>query len=208
MFKLFCLNLCHFASFPLVFAASIKLPLFSPLLCFRFFSSISQISSHCCCPTFLCPSFYLTLFSSSGRNYHFYFSPFSIGYNWVRGHLFLPGKNRTDELARQVVLLQPSSVPCNLPSVIYRIHSLLFSGWERTVSSSFFDTLVPQYVLKKLWVLVSLVVSSLVFADAKFYLSKMDRIENSSCSACGYPTHALFIVFCIILLRNICSACF
>ena len=44
----------------------------------------------------------------------------------------------------------PSAIPCTLSRLISRIHSSLFSGWRRTVSSKFFDTQVPSIFTEEL----------------------------------------------------------
>ena len=51
----------------------------------------------------------------------------SIRLQWVPGHLFLPGNDSADELARRGALLVPTAIPCSLPPLISRIHSSLFS---------------------------------------------------------------------------------
>ena len=117
----------------------------------------------------------------------------SIRLQWVPGHLFLPDNNAADELARRGALLVPSAIPCGL-SFISRIHSSLFSDWKRTISSKFFDTQVPSISTEELvfprhagYVLSRLHCNghSLLLSS---YLSRIARIENSSCSACGYPS--------------------
>ena len=92
---------------------------------------------------------------------------------------------------RYSCLLQ--SLVVSLP-FISRIHSCLFSNWRRTVSSKFFDTHVPSIfteepvlprharcVLSRL----SCNGHSLLLV---FYLSRIGRIENPSCSACRHSS--------------------
>ena len=95
----------------------------------------------------------------------------SIRLQSVPGHLFLPGNDAADELARRGALLAPSAIPCSLSPLISRIHSRLISDWRRTVSSKYFDTQVPSISTRNLCYLVMLAVSSLVFAamDTAFF---------------------------------------
>ena len=88
----------------------------------------------------------------------------------------------------------PSVISCSLSPLISRIHSCLFSDWRRTVSSKFFDKYVPsisteEHVLPRHARCAlshlrcnghSLLLSS--------YLSRIGRIENPSCSACGHSS--------------------
>ena len=89
------------------------------------------------------------------------------------------------------MLLAPSAIPCSL-SLISRIHSCLFSDWRRTVSSKYLDTQVSSISTEELalprdarCVLSCLCCNghSLLLG---FYLSRIGRIENSSCSAHGH----------------------
>ena len=86
------------------------------------------------------------------------------------------------------MLLASSAIPCSLSPLI---HSSLFSDWRRTVSSKFFDTQVPSISTEELvlrrharCVLCRLRCNghSLLLSS---YLSRIGRIENSYCSACG-----------------------
>ena len=108
--------------------------------------------------------------------------------------MFLPGNNAADELARRGVLLAPSAIPCSFPPLISCIHSSLFSKWRHIVSSKFFDTQVFLISTKE-FVLphhARCVLSRLCCNEHSLllgsYLSRIGRIENLSCSACGHSS--------------------
>ena len=114
----------------------------------------------------------------------------SIGLQWVLRHSFLPEKDAYDELARRGALLAPSAIPCSLSPLSSRIHSRLISDWRRTVSSKFFDAQVPSISTEKLVLPrhARCVLSRLRRNGHSLlgsYLSRIGRIENPSCSACG-----------------------
>ena len=137
----------------------------------------------------------------------------SIRLQWVPGHSFLPGKDATDELARRGALLVPSAIPCSCSPVISRIHSSLFSDWRRTVSSKFFDTQVPWISTEEL---VLLRYPRCVLCRLRcnghslllsFYLSRIGRIKNPSCSAWGYPSQDTFHLILHSPATDFCAAC-
>ena len=131
-------------------------------------------------------------------------SPVLLGYNGSLGHLFLPGNDAADELARPGALLAPSAIACSLSPLISRIHSRLVSDWRRTVSSKFFDTQVPSISTEELVLPrhARCVLSRLRCNEHGLllgsYLSMIGIIENPSCSACGHSSQDIshLIVHC------------
>ena len=145
-------------------------------------------------------SYYLTLVLSSPPSFllsqnlwqiwqELFFLSCSIRLQWVPGHLFLPGSDAADELARRGALLAPSAIPCSL--------SPLISDWRRAVSK-FFDTQAPSISTEELvlprharCVLSRLRCNghSLLLGS---YLSRIGGIKNPSCSACGHSSQNTF----------------
>ena len=88
----------------------------------------------------------------------------------------------------------PSAIPCSLSPLISRIHSRLISDWRRTVSSKYFDTQVPSISTEErvLPRHARCVLSHLRCNGHSFllgsYFSRIGRIENPSCCACGHSS--------------------
>ena len=128
----------------------------------------------------------------------------SIRLQWILGHSFLPGNDTVDELARQGALLTLSAIPCSLSPLISHIHSCLFSNWRHTVSSKFFDTQVPSISTEELvlprhaWCVLSRLCCNGHSLLLGSYVSRIGRIENPSCSACGHSSQDTchFILHC------------
>ena len=89
-----------------------------------------------------------------------------------------------------------SPIPCtsSLSPLPSRIHCCLFLDWKRTVSSKFFDTQVSSIFTEEIvltrharCVLSRLRCNghSLLLSS---YLSRIGRIENRCCSACGHSS--------------------
>ena len=100
----------------------------------------------------------------------------------------------------------------SLSPLISRIHSFLFSDWRRTVLSKFFDRQVPSISTEELvlprharCVLSRLRCNghSLLLSS---YLSRIGRIENPSCSACGHSSQYTSHLILHCQLRTICAA--
>ena len=114
----------------------------------------------------------------------------TIRLQWVPRHSFLLGNDTADEIAKWGALLVPYAIPCSLS----RIHSCLFSDWRRTVSSKFFDTQIPLIFTKELVLRrhARCVLSHLHCYEHSLlvisYVSRIGRIENSSCSTCGHSS--------------------
>ena len=102
-----------------------------------------------------------------------------------------------DELARRGALLAPSAIPCSLSPLTFRIHSRLISDWRGAVSSKHFDTQVASISTEELVLPrhARCVLSRLRFNGPSLllgsYLSRIGRIENPFCSACGHSSQEI-----------------
>ena len=139
-----------------------------------------------------CPLLHLSCYLKlCGRNC--LLSPVLSGYNGSPDS-FIPGNDTADELARRGALLAPSAIPCSLFPLTSRIHSRLFLDWRRTVSSKYFDTQVPSISTEELVLPrhARCVLSRLRCNGHSLLLgsctSRIGRIGNPSCSACGHSS--------------------
>ena len=118
----------------------------------------------------------------------------SIKLQWVPRHSFLLENDAADELARRGALLAPSAIPYSLSPRISRIHSSLFSDWRRTISSKFFETQVSSNSTVELVLprhargVLSRLRCNGHSLHLGSYLSRIGRIENPFCSACGHSS--------------------
>ena len=109
-----------------------------------------------------------------------------------------PGNDAADKLARRGALLASSAILWSLSRLISGIHSRLISDWRRTVSSKYFDTQVPSISTEELVLPrhARCVLSHLRYNGHSFllcsYLSRIGRIENPSCSACGHSSQDIY----------------
>ena len=168
-----------------------------------FFSYLTLVLSSPPCPL-LHLSIYLKLCGRSGRNCLLY-PPVLSNYNWSPNTRFSRGTTQLMSWPDKERYLHP---PQSL--VVYfllsLVSTLVFSrDCRRTISSKFFDTQVPSISTEELvlprharCVLSRLRCNghSLLLGS---YLSRIGRIENPSCSACGHlsshsalPSYALF----------------
>ena len=96
-----------------------------------------------------------------------------------------------ERLIRREALVAPSAVPCSFSLLISRIHSSLFLDWRRTVSSKFFGTQVSTVSSEEVVLrdharcALSHLRCNGNSLPLSSYLSRIGRIENLSCSACG-----------------------
>ena len=89
----------------------------------------------------------------------------------------------------------PSAIFFGLSSLISRIHSFLFSDWRRTLSFKFFDTQISSFSTEELMLprhtrcVLFRLRSNEHSILLSFYLFRIGRIENPSCSACEHSSH-------------------
>ena len=111
---------------------------------------------------------------------------------------FLPGNDAADELAKWGVLFLPSEIPCCLSSFISRIRSCFCSDWRPTVLSKFCNTQVFFVSTKKLLLsrharcVLSRLHSNEHSLLLSSYLSRISKIENPLCNACGHSSQKIF----------------
>ena len=158
------------------------------LLLFSYYLTL-VLSSPPCPPLHLFS--YLKLCGRSGRNC--LLSPVLSGYNGSPDTRFYRETTRLMSWPDGERYLRPPQSLVSLSPLISRIHSRLFSDWRRTVSPKFFDTQVPSISTEELVLPrhARCVLSRLRCNGHSLlgsYLSRIGRIENSSCSACGHSS--------------------
>ena len=97
-----------------------------------------------------------------------------------------------------------------------RSHSSVFWYWRRTVLSKFFNRQVPLVSTEELVLSrhARCVLSDLCCNEYRlhfnFYLSRIGRIENPLCSACGHPIQDTShrIRHCPAIYRSLCRSLF
>ena len=126
----------------------------------------------------------------SGRN--FFFSPVLSGYNGSLDTRFSRGTTRLMSWPDGERYLRPSQFP--LVFLLLSLVSTFFLEWRCTVSSRYFDTQVAsisteEHVLPRharcVLSRLSCNGNSLLLSS---YLSRIGRIENPFCSACGHSS--------------------
>ena len=156
-----------------------------------FFSCLTLVMSSPPCPL-LHLSFHLKLCGRSGRNY-LLSPPVLSGYNGSLDTRFSRGTTQLMSLPDGERCLRPpqSSV---VSSFLPLVSTLVFSRTGGVLShQSILTHKFPQFPLRNLCSLVMLAVSSRLRCNGHSlllgsYLSRIDRIENSSCSACGHSS--------------------
>ena len=108
------------------------------------------------------------------------------------------GNDAADKLARRGALLAPSAIPCSLSPLISRIYYCLFSNWRRTghIGSLDFHRGACAPWSCSLCSLSSTLQRTQPSVNS--YLSRIGRIKNSSCSACGHSSQdtSHLILYC------------
>ena len=104
------------------------------------------------------------------------------------------------------------AIPCSLSPIVSRMHPCLFSDWRRTVSSNSSTHRFPRFPSRNLCSLVTVTVSSLVYAATDtaycFAFVSLGLAESRILPAAPADTRPKtpLISFCTIQLRTICAA--
>ena len=179
-------------------------------LLFPFYLTLATLPSSPC--PLLHLFFYFNFSGKSVRN-RLLSPPVPSGYNGSSDTRFLRGNDAADELAGWGALLAPSAIPCSLCPFMSRIHCCLFSDWRRTVSSKFFGTQVASISTEKLVLprharcVLSRLRCNRHSLLLSFYLFRIGRLENLSCSACEHSSHDTFYLILHCPATDFCAAC-
>ena len=96
-------------------------------------------------------------------------------------------------------------------SLFLSLVSTLFSDWRLTVSLKFFDIQVALISTEELMLprharcVISRPRCNGYSLLLDYYLSRIGRVENPSCSACGHSSQDTSISFCTVQLRTLCA---
>ena len=153
---------------------------------FSFLLPLSRLSFRSCY-TFLRVSFCLTFSGTLGRNYPF-FPTFPSGYSESMAiHFF---QAMTQPMCSPDEVCSSSHLQSHTYSRSHLVSTLLLD-WRHIVSSIFLDTQVPFASTEKLVLShhARQLRSGLRYNGHSLLLNPyLFKIENSSCSTCGYPT--------------------
>ena len=153
-------------------------------------SALSILSS---APSYLLPEFLWnawSLASSLSNNS-------TLSFQWVPGHVGLPGNEKSDLLAEAGASLPTDAIPCPLPPVVAKVRYSQYRNWRRHISHSHLNFQVPEVFSEELLLSRPILCElsrlrchghSLLLSS---YLHMISRKENSAGSACGHPLQDL-----------------